>query len=194
MLSITFVLIFYSLFFNQLFDIQLNTVMTQLILILDNLRSSANVGSILRTADSAGVKRVICCGSTPYTRLEKDTRDPVVINRNTREISKTALGAEATVDVEYFRDTVDAIGQARAENRTIYALEQADNSTNLLNMQPLFPAALIVGNEVDGVQNNVIDLCDKVLEIPQQGHKESLNVSVATGIAVYKLLEGRLQG
>lgn len=193
MLSITFVLIIYSLFFHQIIDIQLNTVMTQLILILDNLRSSANVGSILRTADSAGVERVICCGSTPYPRLQNDTRDPVVINRNMREISKTALGAESSVAVEYISDTAEAIRHVRDANMTIYALEQTENASNLLHETPILPAVLIVGNEVNGVRNSVIELCDKVLEIPQLGSKESLNVSVATGIAVYKLLEGRLK-
>lgn len=173
--------------------IQLNTVMTQLVLILDNLRSSANVGSILRTADSAGVSKVICCGSTPYPRVKNDPRDPVVINRNTRDISKTALGAEATVLVEYFSDTDDAINRLRGDNMVIYALEQTTKSQNLLNNTPPLPAALVVGNEVNGVQKSALELCDEVYEIPQRGEKESLNVSVATGIAVYKLLEASLK-
>lgn len=163
--------------------------MTQLVLILDNLRSAANVGSILRTADSAGVEKVICCGSTPYPRLKKDSRDPVVINRNTREISKTSLGAEAHVEVEYISDTLDALKQFRDRNMQIYALEQTNNSIDLFVADAPLPAALVVGNEVEGVQKDVIKHCDMVLEIPQRGRKESLNVSVATGIAVYKILE-----
>lgn len=167
--------------------------MTQLVLILNNLRSAANVGSILRTADSAGVERVICCGSTPYPRLKIDARDPVVINRNVRAISKTALGAETTVNVEYFSETVDAIAKLRGQNMAIYALEQTDTSANLLQSTPRLPAALIVGNEVFGVQKDVLAQCDQVFDIPQKGAKESLNVSVATGIAVYKLLEASLK-
>lgn len=167
--------------------------MTQLVIILDNLRSSANVGSILRTADSAGVDRVICCGSTPYPRLNNDTRDPVVINRNMREISKTALGAETTVDIEYFNDTLDAIDYVKGTKMAVYALEQAEKSKNLLNHTPTLPAALIVGNEVNGVSKSALDECEGILELPQRGSKESLNVSVATGIAVYKILENALR-
>jgi 23S rRNA (guanosine2251-2'-O)-methyltransferase len=163
----------------------MNTPMVQLTLILDNLRSAYNVGSILRTADATGVERVICGGSTPYPRLPDDTRDPVVINRNTRTIGKTALGAETTVTVEHFDDTLAAIAVLRASGWTVYGLEQAPESTPLGTLAPRFPAALIVGNEVAGLAPNVLAACDAVVEIPQYGRKESLNVAVATGIALY---------
>lgn len=162
--------------------------MVQLTLILDNLRSAHNVGAILRSADATGVERVICSGSTPYPRLPRDTRDPVVINRNTRTIAKTALGAEASVNVEHFDDTAAAIAHLRTQKYTIYGLEQTPKSTNLGLFQPHFPTAIIVGNEVAGLPAAVLAACDAVVEIPQRGTKESLNVSVAVGIALYTLM------
>jgi len=163
--------------------------MVQLTLILHDLRSAHNVGAILRSADATGVERVICSGSTPYPRLLGDTRDPIVINRNTRAIAKTALGAERSVKVEHFDDTLAAIGHLRAQKYTIYGLEQTPKSTNLGSLSPRFPAALIVGNEVAGLPASVLATCDTVTEIPQRGTKESLNVSVAAGIAMYALLD-----
>ncbi len=162
--------------------------MVQLVLILDNLRSAHNAGAILRTCDAAGVTRVIACGSTPYMKLPGDARDPVVSRRNTAAIAKTALGAESTVMLEHFDDSLAAIAACRAEGRTIYGLEQTPVSANIMTFAPHLPAALIVGNEVDGIAADVLTACDTVLEIPQRGVKESLNVSVAAGIAVYALL------
>ncbi|HVE80993.1 MAG TPA: TrmH family RNA methyltransferase [Candidatus Dormibacteraeota bacterium] len=162
--------------------------MVQLTLILDNLRSSYNVGSLLRTCDSAGVNHIICCGTTPYPRLPKDARDPVVINRNTREIAKSALGAEKTVKIEYYNDTSQAVSYLHQNGWVIYVLELAPNATNILDFKPKLPAALIVGNEVSGVSERILNMCDEVLCIPQAGSKESLNVSVAAGIAIYQLI------
>ena len=162
--------------------------MVQLTLILHDLRSAHNVGAILRTADATGVERVICSGSTPYPRLPSDPRDPVVINRNTREIAKTALGAETTVAVEHFDDTLALIAHLHAHNYTLYGLEQAPESVPLRSLQPYSPAALIVGNEVAGLPPAVLAACDAIVEIPQRGAKESLNVSVAAGIALYHFL------
>jgi 23S rRNA (guanosine2251-2'-O)-methyltransferase len=162
--------------------------MAQLIVILDNLRSAANVGSILRTCDAAGVSRVIACGSTPYPRQPRDARDPVVVNRNAHQIAKTALGAELTVAVEYIPDSLHAATKVRAEGRTLYALEQAPGAVSAMSLRPTLPAALIVGNEVSGIGQSLLELCDAVIEIPQVGVKESLNVAVATGIALYQLL------
>ncbi|HUC87106.1 MAG TPA: RNA methyltransferase [Candidatus Saccharimonadales bacterium] len=161
--------------------------MVQLTLILDNLRSAHNVGAILRSCDAAGVERVLACGTTPYPELKNDSRDPVVVTRNSREIAKTALGAEKTVMLEHFDDSLSAIAACRARGCTIYGLEQTPKSTNLFTANPRFPAALIVGNEVAGIAADVLAACDAVLEIPQRGSKESLNVSVAAGIAMYAL-------
>lgn len=164
--------------------------MTQLTLILDNIRSTHNVGAILRTADATGVSKVICAGITPYPRISGDDRDPVVSGRHTREIAKVALGAEASVKVEHARETTDAIVAARAQGCTIYALEQAPKSLNLLDFKS--PAdtqvALVLGNEPHGITDTVLAECDHILELPQRGSKESLNVAVAAGIAMYKLM------
>ena len=159
--------------------------MVQLILILDNIRSAHNVGAILRTCDAAGVRRVLACGITPYPGGQNDGRDPLVAGRNTRSIAKTALGAEKTVMLEHFDDSLSAIAACRAEGCTIYGLEQARGSVDLFAAKPRFPAALVVGNEVDGIAADTLAACDAALEIPQHGSKESLNVSVATGIALY---------
>src|SRR3982751_1410635 len=98
--------------------------MVQLTLVLDNLRSAHNVGAILRTCDATGVKCVLACGTTPYPRLENDVRDPVVIRRNMREIGKTALGAEQTVNIEHHDETLAAITHLRSKSCTIFGLEQ----------------------------------------------------------------------
>lgn len=164
--------------------------MVQLTLILDNVRSTHNVGAILRTADATGVVKVVCAGITPYPRVAGDNRDPVVSGRHTREIAKTALGAEASVTVEHVDATTDAIAACRADGCTIYGLEQAPNSLNLLDFEPPADAklALIVGNEPNGITDTVLAECDHILELPQRGAKESLNVAVAAGVAMYKLM------
>lgn len=165
--------------------------MIQLTLILDNVRSTHNVGAVLRTADATGVTKVVCCGITPYPRLADDPRDPVVSGRHTREIAKTALGAERAVKIEHQSATTDAIAAARAFGCTVYALEQADGAANLLRFEPPSAAgriALVIGNEPSGVSNEALKACDEVLEIPQRGSKESLNVAVAAGIAMYRIL------
>lgn len=164
--------------------------MMQLTLILDNIRSSHNVGAILRTADSAGVEAVICAGITPYPTLKSDDqRDPLVRKRNSRDIAKTALGAEQSVDTKYAPTTLQAAESLRNEGYAIYALEQAEGSHSVLDFKPKgAKVALVLGSETAGVSADVLAACDTVLEIPQRGSKESLNVGVAAGIAVYALI------
>ncbi len=163
--------------------------MTQLVFILDNLRSAGNVGSLLRTADAMGVGRVVCCGTTPYPRVPVDTRDPVVSTRNHRAIAKTALGAEATVATEYFGDTAEAIDQFESDGYCIYGLEQHAGAVNALTTNIHLPAAIVVGNEVSGLSQSVVKRCNVILEIPQVGQKESLNVAVATGIIASRFMQ-----
>ncbi|HSX41267.1 MAG TPA: TrmH family RNA methyltransferase [Candidatus Saccharimonadales bacterium] len=160
--------------------------MSQFTLILDNTRSNYNVGAILRTCDAAGISTIFACGTTPYPAQKDDKRDPVVVNRNTREIAKTALGAEATVTIEYRNSTEEAIAELKARGWHIYALEQTAKSHNLFEFRAQFPTALLLGNETVGISAAVLKLCEAVVEIPQQGTKESLNVSVSAGIAVYQ--------
>ena len=163
--------------------------MIQLTLILDNLRSAYNVGAILRTCDAVGVNKVFTCGTTPYPKLKNDLRDPVISGRNTREIAKTALGAEKTVMVEHYNDTASAIEYCQRQNWILIGLEQSPNAQNILTLAPPpRPIALVVGNEVEGLSAETIAACNIMAEIPQRGSKESLNVSVATGVALYTLL------
>jgi len=155
-------------------------------LILDNLRSCHNVGSILRTADGFGVKHVVMVGTTPYPELQDDTRLPHQRRKQTAQIAKTALGAEQKPIYSYvsdYEELLQLIG-----NLPIYSLEQTNSSVEL-GMDIKHPEfALVVGNEVSGVSPILIDASISTLEIPMAGQKESFNVSVATGIALYALL------
>ncbi len=150
-------------------------VKREIYLVLDNIRSRENVGSIFRTADAAGVSKIYLCGTTPTPPHEK--------------ISKTALGAEETVPWEYRRNAWRVVTDLKAEGINVYALEQTKDSKNIFRFKPKFPLALIVGNEVKGVSPGVFKYCDKKISIPMYGKKESLNVSVATGIALYQLIK-----
>ena len=157
------------------------------VLVLDNIRSSYNVGSILRTADAVGVERVICVGTTPYPALPGDTRPGHVAASNSKEIAKTALGAEKSISISYEPNLKESLNALRTEGYTIAALEQAERSINLFDYQPTGKIALILGNEVDGVDLSALENSDIILEIPMKGAKESLNVAVSAGIAMYQL-------
>jgi 23S rRNA (guanosine2251-2'-O)-methyltransferase len=148
---------------------------TPLILVLDNVRSMNNVGAIFRTADAFLVEAIYLCGFTPVPPH--------------REIQKTALGATETVAWKHFPDPQSALDELRKEKRKIYAVEQAENSIPLTAFTPApnEPLALIFGNEVEGVQQQLIDRCDGVLEIPQYGMKHSLNIAVSAGICVWEV-------
>lgn len=150
----------------------------QLFLIIDNVRSVLNVGSFFRTADAAGVTQIIICGYTP-------TPDK-------HDMSKTALGAEMAIPWRYYAHTWRAIEDLKKAGFEIIALEQSPNSIDYREINPKFPVALIVGNEVSGISPKILSRCDKIMELPMSGDKESLNVSVATGIALYKLNEQRI--
>ncbi len=159
-----------------------------LFLIAHNVRSAHNVGSMLRTADAFKVSRVLCTGYTPYPRLENDTRLGYEIEKLTGHITKTALGAEKTVPCAHYDSLDKAIKHLRGNYKLhIYALEQSAKSTRLSQARFHFPAVLIVGNEVDGLSAGELTLADSILEIPMLGSKESLNVSVAAGIALHEM-------
>lgn len=148
-----------------------------LVVVLDNIRSQHNIGSAFRTADSFRVEKIYLCGicATPPTA----------------EIHKSALGAEFSVDWEYYKETIDVVKRLKDEGFTIISVEQAENSTMLDSFQ--LPEnqkiALIYGNEVKGVEQAVVDASDICLEIPQYGTKHSLNVSVSIGITIWKIIE-----
>ena len=145
----------------------------QLILILDNIRSRENVGSIFRSADAFGVSKIYLCGITPTPPHEK--------------ISKSALGADEFVPWEYFKRTVDIVKRLQREGVGMIALEQSKRSIDIRTLNYAGGIALVVGNEVKGVGKGILKSCDHIIEIKMYGKKESLNVSVATGIAIYEL-------
>ncbi len=145
-------------------------------LVLDNVRSLNNVGSAFRTADAFRIERIFLCGITG--------RPPH------RDIQKTALGATDSVNWEYCLNTMDAIEKLQKDDYQLCALEQVENSVKLNDFSPEKGKkyALIFGNEVFGVEDNVLKACKTVLEIPQLGTKHSLNISVSLGIAVWDLM------
>ena len=145
-----------------------------LVVVLDHVRSLNNVGSVFRTSDAFRVEAIYLCGITacpPHA-----------------EIHKTALGAEESVDWLYFKDTMEAVEKLKAEGYVVCAIEQAEGSTMLdkLLLDKTKKYAVILGNEVKGVQQEVVDMCDGCIEIPQYGTKHSLNVSVTAGIMLWE--------
>lgn len=147
-----------------------------IVAVLDNIRSAYNVGSMFRTAECAYISKLILCGITacpPNPKLEK-----------------TALGTTATMPWDYFKDTLEAIKILKAQGYKVAALEITENSSPIQEITPFdFPLALVIGNEVTGVDERIIAQADKVLEIPLYGEKESLNVAIAFAVAVFLLLE-----
>jgi tRNA G18 (ribose-2'-O)-methylase SpoU len=150
-------------------------------LILHDLRSNHNVGSIFRTADAIGIDKIYLTGYTPAPRDR--------FGRVNKEIAKTALGAERSVPWEYVADIFELIKKLKSENCQILALEQAENSLDYKVIKLTEPAAIIVGNEVKGVDPAILRECDQIVEIPMRGGKESLNVAVASGILLFRLLD-----
>ncbi|MEI7812407.1 MAG: RNA methyltransferase [Ignavibacteria bacterium] len=142
--------------------------------LLDSIRSMYNVGSIFRTSDGAMIERLYLCGYTPYPPK--------------KEILKTALGSTESVAWEYCRDARDTVLDLKKKGVKICALELTNKSVAYYNLtSEAFPVCLIVGNEITGVSQNLIDLCDFSIEIPQSGIKQSLNVAVAYGISIFEL-------
>jgi tRNA G18 (ribose-2'-O)-methylase SpoU len=150
------------------------------ILILDNIRSVHNVGSIFRTADATGIEKIYLTGYTP-TPLDR-------FGKIRKDFAKVSLGAERAVPWEQFDTSESAVVAAHAQGYTVAALEQHRDSKELFAYAPPQKVALVVGNEVEGVSAATLETCDVVIEIPMRGTKESLNVSVAAGIAMFTLL------
>ncbi len=150
--------------------------------VLDNLRSVHNVGSIFRTANAVGIEKIYLCGTTP-TPLDKKG------NRR-KDFAKVALGAEDTVGWEYFESTVECVGKLKEENYLIISLEQSEESVDYkeVSLAGKEKIAFIVGAEVIGIADEVLAQSDIIAEIPMLGTKESLNVTIAFGVAVYRIL------
>lgn len=157
-----------------------------LVVVLDNVRSQHNVGAVFRTADAMRIERVVLCG--------------ICCCPPNAEIHKTALGAEESVEWTYYKETLDAVRALQTEGYTVYAVEQAHDSVTLeevveqlvngqWTMDNCPKIAVILGHEVFGVQQEVVDQCSQCIEIPQYGTKHSMNVSVTAGIVLYRLSE-----
>lgn len=153
------------------------TAKIPLIVILDNIRSLNNIGSVFRTCDAFLVEKIYLCGIT--------AKPPH------KEIHKTALGATETVDWEYAEDTLTLVGKLKTQGVFVASIEQADNSTMLqnFNILPNKKYAVIFGNEVKGVQQKVVSASNYCVEIPQFGTKHSLNIAVSTGIVLWDLFK-----
>jgi 23S rRNA (guanosine2251-2'-O)-methyltransferase len=154
--------------------------------ILHDLRSTHNVGSILRTCDGFGVVTVYIGGTSPYPKVQGDIRLPHMIEKQTNAIAKTSLGAEKTLQIIHYDDIYKLLDELR-RTTSIVALEQAENSIPLNKMRTSRNITLLLGREVEGIEPTILELCDEVVEIPMHGTKESFNVAVATGIALYGL-------
>ena len=148
-----------------------------IVVVLDNIRSQHNVGAVFRTADAFLLESVYLCG--------------ICCCPPNPEIHKTALGAEETVDWKYYKNTLDAVADLHQQGYRVYAVEQAHDSQTLHSTLSTLNAddriAIILGHEVFGVDQAVIDACDGCIEIPQYGTKHSLNVSVTAGIVMYEI-------
>lgn len=149
------------------------------VVILDNIRSVYNVGSIFRTSDALGVNKIYLCGCTP---TPKDR-----FGRDRSDLAKVALGAEKNIEWQYCETTLDAINILKKEKFQIIALEQSENSVDYKKVKAEKLSAIILGEEVKGLSANVLKMADVIAEIPMKGMKESLNVSVSFGAAGFRI-------
>lgn len=154
-----------------------NSEKTPLVVVLDNIRSCNNIGSVFRTSDALLIEKIYLCGITATPP--------------NKEIHKTALDAEKSVDWEYFEKTEDAVKKLQDDGFKVFAVEQVENSISLPNFQPNEneKLGLVFGNEVKGVQQKVVNLCNGAIEIPQYGTKHSFNVSVSAGIVLWDVFQ-----
>lgn len=158
-----------------------NTTKTDIYVLLHNVRSAHNVGAMFRTADAAGVSRIFLSGFTPAPRDR--------FQRPVKEIAKTALGAELTIPWEYMVDPMEIITKLKTEDFVVVGIEQDKRAVDYKTYVPSEKTLLLVGSEVEGLSEKLRGECDVLLEIPMYGEKESLNVSVAFGIALFRLFD-----
>jgi 23S rRNA (guanosine2251-2'-O)-methyltransferase len=161
--------------------------MHSVVLIVHNVRSCHNVGSLLRTAEGLGVGFVYLSGSTPHPFSEGDARLPHLAKKLDAQIHKTALGAEHMIPWKHSEAIEPVLDELKAAGFTIVALEQHKQAVNLFSFQPSQKTALIVGREVEGIEPEVLTLCDTIVEIPMSGQKESFNVAAAAAMALYHI-------
>lgn len=160
--------------------------MREIIVIAHNIRSTHNVGSLFRTCEGFGVQKIFLTGYTPYPWTEKtDPRLPHIAEKLTHQIHKTALGAE--ILVPFIHQETPDLETLKKQGYRIVALEQTKSSIDIRRYNIPYKIALLLGEEVSGIESELLQLCDDVVEIPMSGAKESFNVSVAAGIALYAL-------
>lgn len=150
------------------------------IIILPDIRSALNVGAIFRTADAIGVSKIYLTGYTP-TPIDK-------FGRANKEIAKTALGAEKNIQWEKVEKVLPLLKRLKSDGFYLIAVEQSKNSVDYKKIKPQTKTAFILGNEVNGLPKNILQKCEVIAEIPMAGEKESLNVSVATGVVLFRIL------
>ncbi len=150
--------------------------------VLDNLRSVYNVGSIFRTANAVGIEKIYLCGTTP-TPVDKNG-----VRR--KDFAKVALGADTSVAWEYAESTIETLKKLQEENFYIIGIEQDETSLDYksVRVEGKNSVAFVVGAEVEGLSKEVLDMCDVIAEIPMLGTKESLNITIAFGVATYRIL------
>jgi 23S rRNA (guanosine2251-2'-O)-methyltransferase len=162
-----------------------------IVVIAHDIRSTHNVGSLLRTAEGLGVEHLYFTGYTPYPALAQgETRLPHIANKLTAQIHKTALDAETLVPWSHEDSVEELMAQLRTDGFTLVALEQAEHSIALPHYQPPEKVALLLGREVEGIDPALLTHCDTLLEIPMLGQKESFNVVQAAAMALYQLRFG----
>lgn len=162
--------------------------MREVVVIAHDMRSTHNVGSLLRTAEGLGVLKVYFTGYTPYPKSKKDDRLPFISDKLDKQIQKTALGAQTSMPWEHIKDVAQLIDTLQTRGYSIVALEQAAKSTKLPLFKPTNKVALLLGREVEGIDASFLKLCDEIVEIPMHGHKESFNVVQAAAMALYHLM------
>lgn len=161
--------------------------MRQIVLIANNIRSAFNVGSLFRTAEGLGIEKLFLCGYTPHPAKKDDDRLPYISEKIDRAINKTALGATENLPWEQRESIEDLLGELKDKGFHICALEQSKNSIDLHKFAAPSRVALVLGEEVHGLSDSILELCDQIIEIPMFGKKESFNVSVAAAMALYHL-------
>ncbi len=149
-------------------------------IILHNIRSVYNVGAIFRTADAAGISKIYLCGYTP-TPLDR-------FGRKRKDFAKSALGAEKSVKWEHCKQVGSLIKKLKKERVFVVGVELSEDSLDYKKIKPKYPIAFLFGNEVKGISKQILKRCDVVAEIKMRGEKESLNVSVSLGIALFRIL------
>jgi 23S rRNA (guanosine2251-2'-O)-methyltransferase len=159
----------------------------QLVLLIHNIRSIYNVGSLLRTSEGLGLRHVYITGYSPYPSVEADQRLPHIAAKVSHQINKTALGAELKLSWSHSADILKVIDKLKQQGYVVAGLEQTNKAINISQYKPAKKVALLIGSEVGGIDKDLLDKCDLHLQIEMFGTKDSFNASVATAIALYYL-------